>query len=615
MRPLLAGSRLPALLLALAALPSAGCANGRFRSRVVDPTGEEGTAPGRTDPGADEPEAFSIEVDTSGSDTYLPLEATTGEVRGTVTASAGADRAEVDGEELALDARDGFRTSVPLSRGLTHVEVHGFDGEGRSARGDRALLRAEYLDEGALREEAVALAVDDALLGAMASAAVGSLGMLELSSFVAPGTAVVSGSPCTIYVDSITHAPPTVALSTTADGRLRGTVRLTDVTVNVHGRCSALGLDVELRPGTQIDETDVELTTALAPSFPAAGECADGLVASDTSVRITRFDIDLRLGGCGLLCSAAGEAVGELAEGYARDYLEEKVEEMVIDELGPALDGLSILETATSLDFLGTPVDVGLCMTGLESAGGVLVATLGVSARGPGGATDAPGAPGLPASVPALPSGSLALDPALVGQILFSAWRAGALRIDSLGPSGSMGGVSLNVDLLAGVVPALRPLLGTEIPRGSALELGIDATMAPLVRVATPTEAAMGADLFLELGDLRLRIGVAGRDLFVLSSTVRLALALEADASGALVPTLVREATTTSTSLASTTVPSVTSRMGEGLASLVDGLVPTQIAPLLEGAAITLPDLGVPLSIADIAPDAGGFLVIELATR
>jgi hypothetical protein len=348
------GMRACLALLVVAGLLSPGCANGRFRNRMVDPRGEREGGPGPT--GTEATEVFSIEVDTAGSDTYLPLDAATGEVRGTVTASAGADRAEVDGEDAALDARDGFRVEVPLARGLTHVEVHGFDVEGRSGRGDRAILRADYLAEGALREEAVALAVDDALLGAMASTAVGSLGMLELASFVAPGTAVVSGSPCTIYVDSITHAPPSIALSTSADGRLRGTVRLTDITVNVRGRCSALGLDVELRRGTQIDQTDVELATTLSPSFPAPGACADGLVASDTSVRITRFDIDLRLGGCGLVCSAAGEVVGELAEGFVRDYLEDQVEEMVVDELGPALDGVSILDTATTMDFLGTPV-------------------------------------------------------------------------------------------------------------------------------------------------------------------------------------------------------------------------------------------------------------------
>ena len=70
----------------------------------------------------------------------------------------------------------------------------------------------------------------------------------------------------------------------------------------------------------------------------------------------------------------------------------------------------------------------------------------------------------------------------------------------------------------------------------------------------------------------------------------------------------------TNTRMAATaSVPGVTSRMGEALAGLVDGLVPAQIAPLLEGAAIRLPDLGAPLTIGAIEPDDGGYLVLTLA--
>lgn len=590
--------------LALAIPLVAGCASGAITTRDVG--GREGATSDATE------EVLTLSVDTGDSDKYLPLDAPAGDVRGVVVASAGADRAEVDGEEVALDARDGFVVRVPTGPGLTHVEVHGFDVEGRSARGDRALLRAEYLEEGLLRPKAVALSVDDAVLDALASAAVGSLGMLELSSFVEPGTEILRGDPCTLYVDSIDHAPPTIQLATTDDGQLRGTVRLTDIRVNLSGRCSALGLRVDLRR-TQVDQTDVELTATLSPSFDEPGGCAEGLIASDTKVRITRFDIDLRLSGCGLLCSAAGELIGEFAEGFVRRFLEDQLEAMVDDQLGPALEGVSLLETSTTLSFLETPVEVGLCMTGMDRSEAGLVVSLGVSARGPGGETEAPGAPSLPAALPALSSGTVALDPALVGQIFFSAWRGGALQFDSLGGDSS-DGLALDVGLLVGVVPALRPLIGTEIPRGTTLELGLEVAMAPLVRAATPAEAALGADFFVEAGDLRLRIGADGRELFVLSSTVRLGLALEPDDAGALVPTLIRAATTTTTSLAETTVPEVTSEMGEALAGLVDDLVPTQIGPLLEGAAIQLPDVGVPLMVSSIEPDEEGFLVMTLET-
>lgn len=601
-------------LLLLAASLLAGCANGRFRSREILPGQDDPTRP--TDPSMSaDPDAWTIRVDTSGTARYLERAEATATVRGTVEASLGAERAEVDGTDTPLDARDQFSATAPVPEGLSLLEVHGFDVAGNSGRGDRAILRADYLPEGEMDSNAIAIAVDDALLSGLAAGALagagGGLDSLSLSSFITPGTAIVSGSPCTIYVDSITHSPPTIALSTTADGRLRATARVNDIAVAIHGNCSALGTDVEIRRGSEVDETNVEITMILEPTFPAPGECADGLRASEPSVAITALDLDLRLGGCGLLC-LAGELVGELAEGFVRDMLEDQVSGMIGPAIGPALEGVSLLETTTTMDFLSTPVEVSLCMTGLDSSTGVLVATMGVIATGPGGETDAPGAPRLPATSGALPSGTLAIDPSLVGQILFSAWRGGALRIDSLGAGG--GGPTLNVDLLAGVVPALRDLIGTTIPRGSPLTVGIDAAMAPLVRAPNAMERAAGADFVLELGDLRLTLGAAGRELFVLSSTVRLGLSLEPNAEGALVPTLVRAATSTDTHVAETTVPSMTARMGEALSGLVNGLVPAQIAPLLEGAAIRLPDLGTPLTVTGVEPDAGGTLHVSIAT-
>lgn len=603
------------LLLALSLL--AGCANGRFRSREVEP-GEGDPTADPTDPSTPmaDPDDWTVRVDSEASDRYLERATATANVRGTVEASLGADRAEVDGDAMMLDARDGFATTAPVPEGLSLVEIHGWDVEDHEARGDRAILRADYLPEGEMDSDAIAIAVDDALLSGLVSGALGEgsggLGSLSLGSFITPGSTIVSGSPCTVYVDSVSHSPPRISLAVAPDGRLVATFTVPDIAVGIHGQCSALGQNVGIREGSEMDETDVTVTVFLEANFPGPGECLSGLTASDPQVAITRFDLDLRLSGS-LLLSLAGEVVGELAEGIVKGMIEDKVQEMIAPAIGPALEGVSLLETTTTMDFLSTPVDVSLCMTGLDGSSGTLIATLGVSATGPGGdATDAPGAPRLPATSGTLPPGTLAIDPALVGQILFSAWRGGALHLDSLGAGG--GGPSLSIDLLGGVVSALRPMIGAEIPRGAPLELGIDAAMAPLVRGPTPMEAAAGADFMLEIGDLRITIGAAGRDLFVLSSTVRLALSLEPNAEGALVPTLVREATTASTHLAETTVPGVTGRMGESLASLVNGMVPTQIGPLLEGAAIRLPDVGAPLSVTGVVADPGGTLHVSIAT-
>ncbi len=590
----------------------AGCANGRFRSREIEPGETDPTD--RPDPMTmPEPDAWLVSVDSTPSDRYLERSEATASIRGTVEANLGADRAEVDGADLTLDGSDGFSTTAPVPEGVSVVEIHGFDVNDNEARGDRAVLRADYLEEGVRDADSLQIAVNDALLSGLAAGALGGAGLetLSLGSFITPGTAIVSGDPCTIYVDQITNGTPRIALGTTADGRLRATATVPDITVNIRGQCSALGYDVGIRDGSQVDETDVQITMILEPIFPAPGECASGLRATEPTVEITRFDIDLRLSGS-LLLSVAGELVGELAEGFVRGMLEDQVQDMIGPAIGPALEDVSLLDTTTTMDFLSTPVELSLCMTGLDTRDGVLVATLGTSAMGPGGTTDAPGAPRLPATSGTLTSGTLAIDPALVGQILFSAWRGGALQLDSLG-SGS-GGPSLTIDLLGGVVAALRPMIGTTIPRGSPLELGIDAAMAPLVRGPTPMEAAAGAHFMLEIGDLRLTLGAAGRPLFVLSSTVRLGLSLEPNAEGALVPTLVPAATTASTHVAETAVPGVTMRMADSLSSLVNGMVPTQIGPLLEGAAISLPDIGAPITITSVTADPGGTLHVAIST-
>jgi hypothetical protein len=618
----------PTSLLLLALALVTGCADGRFRSYEIEPGGDDPTSdPTRPSTPMADPNDWTVRVDSDASDRYLERRTATANVRGTVEASLGPDRAEVDGDDVALDARGGFSATAPVPEGLSLVEIHGWDVQDHEARGDRAILRADYLPEGEMDSDALSIAVDDALLSGLVSGALGSgaggLGSLSLSSFITPGSAIVSGSPCTIYVDSVEHSPPRISLAVGPDGRLVATFTVPDIAVGIHGECTVgggvvgglLGIGprrIGIQRGSQMNETDVAVTVTLEANFPGPGECLSGLTASDPQVSFTRFDLDLRLSG-GLLLSAAGELVGELAEGFVKGMLEDKVQEMIGPALGPALEGVSLLETTNTMNFLSTPVDMSLCLTGLDGSTGTLVATLGVSAMGPGGMTDAPGAPRLPASAGTLAPSTLAIDPALIGQILFSAWRGGALQLDSLG-GGSGSGPALTVDLLSGVVPALRPLLGDAIPRGAPLDISIDAAMAPLARGPSPMEAAAGADFMMELGDLRITIGAGGSDLFVLSSTLRLGLALEPNADGALVPTLVAEATSSSTHLADTTVPGVTGRMGESLANLVNGMVPTQLGPLLEGAAISLPDVGAPLRVTGVVADADGTMHITIVT-
>ena len=76
-----------------------------------------------------------------------------------------------------------------------------------------------------------------------------------------------------------------------------------------------------------------------------------------------------------------------------------------------------------------------------------------------------------------------------------------------------------------------------------------------------------------------------------------------------MVPSL----SSTHTWLTWTALPQLPERSASGLVDLVDGLLLAQLAPLLEGAAFELPDLGGPLTVADVAPDAGGYLELQLS--
>ncbi|MBX3274025.1 MAG: hypothetical protein KF729_27415 [Sandaracinaceae bacterium] len=578
-----------------------------------------GGAPAPGDPGAPDPEAaWSLSIDTSRSDTYLPVGATTATIRGHVVASAGVDRAEIGPgaapTRVPVDSGGSFTAPATVAPGYSLVEARAYDRQGRVVNGHRSVLSAAYTPEWQLLGETAVLAADEAMLAALGESAGALLGGLDLGSFITPGTALMNNSTCQLFVNRASTGRPSLRLAPTADGRLLAVVRVPDITVGFGGRCNALGTEITVRDSSEADETTVELSMILEPIEPAPGQCIQGFTASDVNLRITSFDLDLRLSGS-LLLSLAGEVVGEIIEGPVKSMIQRQLMEQVGPLVGPMLAELRVLDETTTLDFLGTSVELGLCLTGLgPSPEGQLLARLGTRARGPGGlGIEAPGAPHLPTTPPAT-GGGLLLDPALVSQILFSVWNGGAFAIPDVSALGGGGeGLGFTIDTLSGIVPPLRQMLADgRIPRGAPLVVGVDAQMAPLVRAATPEESATGADVFIELGDLRLSLGTSAGTLFELASHVRLGLSLEATPEGALAPVLVAAASSSRTWIVDTAVTGLAPRNADTLAELVDGLIVSQLSPLLSGVAIALPDLGVPLHVGDVAADPGGYLVIDL---
>lgn len=593
----------------LAALLTVGC-TGQLLDRDDRGDGDGGT---------EFPGSWGLSVDTSASDTYLPMDTATATIRGHVTASEGVERVEVGPEtspsRVPVDSGGAFTVPMSVDPGYSLVEVRAYDRNGNMVRGNHSVLRSTYTPEWERLGDSAVIAADDALLSGLAAGASGVLGMLDLSAFIMPGAPLMESSTCHLYVDNVSHSPPTLGLSTTEDGHLRATARVSDITVGFSGNCNALGQSIQVRPGSEADETTVEISMTLQANETLPGECVHGFTSADVNLSITSFDLDLRLAGCGLLC-LFGEVIGEIAEGAVRGMIEDRFRGMVGGLIDPLLADLTVLDETRTIDFLMTPVDVNLCLTGLDTVDGQLLASLGTRVRGPGGlGLEAPGAAILPTTLPTTAApGTLLIDPGLVSQILFSVWNGGAFAIPDVSAlSGGAEGLGFTIDTLSGVVPQLRALIsdGT-IMRGAPLVIGVDAQMAPLVRAANAEEAAAGVDMFIELGDLRLSLGTASMTLFEIGTHVSLALTLEPTAEGALAPVLVASESRSTTWLIDTAVAELPARNADSLTDLVNGLVLTSLAPLLSGAAIELPDLGVPLEVGDVSPTDGGYLAITL---
>jgi hypothetical protein len=284
--------------------------------------------------------------------------------------------------------------------------------------------------------------------------------------------------------------------------------------------------------------------------------------------------------------------------------------------VAPLVSDVGALDLGTSVDFLGVPVEVGMCLMGFVDAGGRTLARIGTSATGPGSAAAVPGAPVMPSTLPVAGSDALYIDPGLVSQLLFAAWKGGALSIEDVA-SGADAGLPLTVDALALLSPPIQQLVREGALVGSTpLTVDVDATTAPLVRAPTDAERATSPELdaLIEVGNLQLTIRAGTSDLFTLATHLRLGLALVPDAAGALVPTVVPAETRSSTWLVDSSLPRLPPGAGDAVAAVVDGLLADQLAPLLAGEAIDLSGLGLPLSIADVVPTAGGYLELRLGS-
>lgn len=105
--------------------------------------------PGGDDGGGDDgpiPEpAWSIDVDLSTLDRFVPLGTTSWHVGGTATASEGLASVDVAGAPATLDGSGGFAAEVACAPGLTVVPIVARDAKDHERQAHRSLLSTRWL--------------------------------------------------------------------------------------------------------------------------------------------------------------------------------------------------------------------------------------------------------------------------------------------------------------------------------------------------------------------------------------------------------------------------------------------------------------------------------------
>ncbi|MBI2895683.1 MAG: hypothetical protein HYY06_19150 [Deltaproteobacteria bacterium] len=535
-----------------------------------------GWGDGDGDPDADK---YSLELDTSATDPFIEGFPPTAPVRGMARASEGLARVEVAQSAVPTDADGSFVTEVPVAAGLQLVPIQAFDADGHVRNGHRALLSARFLPEGEVNPGAAAITVTNEILAALAGDQLDEVANLDLSDEIMQQGAI-SQQGCDMQVLGANHGRPSLTLTVEA-GQLVVTFVVPDLFVTFTGTCDMFLATVNFDGDMS---TDVVVRTTL--SAPPSETCLESFEHSYPAVTLPDFDLNIQSDDGGLM-GLLVPLVGEIMTGSVSDQMAQQIAAQadgLIDEQARQL-GQAGLGEGQTMTFNDVEMDVGFCLTGLESTGGVLRARLGLSVSGDGG-LDAPGAPVVDGDLGPVAPSSLWLDASLISQMMFSLWRGGGLAGESTG------------DVTTGLLGLLVPELADMYPSDTPVTVGIDGLLPPLVRAADPGSEG---DLVIEIGDLLIDLSVDSQLLFRMSALLKLTLDLQVQ-DGALTPVIVdSEATVTV--------------LDEPIADVDDAFLQAAVAAqigdqaqsLLGDGGFALPDMGgIALSVQDAVAEPGG---------
>ncbi len=538
----------------------------------------EDKAPG--DEALPDPKGWTITVDMSGTDRFVqPETSTTWIVKGEATATEGLASVEVGGLTSTLD-EGAFSATVPVALGLTHVTVLATDDAGHTRKGDRTLLAARFLPEGAHNPAAASLVLDDAILASMGEGLAGEAGDIDIAAEILQRDVLSQDDRCVTW--PVQASQGDVAVELVEDrGDLWLRIRIPNLYVYFEGSCQGLVSTIPI--GGELGGT-IDVWTQL--SATSSGECLSSFAHTTPEVIVNGWGFDV--------WGLGGPLQNWIIQAFSGNKAEE-AKQQIATEVGTRADGLltekladlTVFDRTSELDLLDQSVALHLCLGSLEKVDHQLIARIAASATA-GGDKLAPGVPQIDGALVKPATNELLLDANLVGQLLFASWRAGGL---------TRPGPDADISVLGILVPELD-IFSTQIA-----QVMIDGELPPLV-TATPDGPGM---LRVQLGDLRVNLSLDGTDVFRFGAILTLDLDL-APAFGKLVPTVVGT---------DATVWLLDERYDgpdAGLEAAIEFKLGDVAGELIgSNAAIALPDLpglGAPISVA---VDPGGrFLRVGL---
>ena len=545
----------------------------------------EGGDDGGDDTGPVPEPAWSIDVDMSGLDRFVPVGTTTWSVGGIATASEGIASVEVAGAPVEVDAGGAFRADVAVNAGLTVVPIVARDTKDHQRQAHRSLLSARWLPEGDANPDGAAMILTDEILASMGEGFAGEAADVDVAAEIMARDVLSQDSQCVTW--PVYAEQGTVAVELVRDGGdLWLNIQIPGLYVYFEGQCQGL---LSIIPIAGEMGGTIDLWTLLDPEAPAGGEaCLSSFAHSTPEVLVGGWYFDVWGTGGPLqnwIIQLFSGSKSEEARAQIADEMRTRADELLTEKLAD----ITVFDRTSALEMFGRPIDLHLCVSALESAGGQLIARVAATAQG-GGSRAAPGAPQLDGAPPAPGAGELLLDGNLVAQLLFSAWRDGGLARPDV--------QEVELSLIGLLVPELRELF----PDAEVVNVSIDGELPPLVRAAPGGDA----DLQVEIGDLMLDLSIEGTSIFRFAVHLTLDLDLVPQ-EGALVPTV----------LATTSEVFLIDEALDGPDAALEDAVGLQIgdaaSSLLGGASLSLPELPGLGAPADVTADAGGrFLRVRL---